>query len=174
MSDMIVLIEPLIPALRRYARSLMRDRSAADDLVQDCLERAISRWHQRREDGNAKTWIFTILHNLAINRLRQSTWRGAHVALDDVQDAALTRRPAQEDRLHQNDVLRALGTLPEDQRSVILLVSVEDLSYAETAKVLDLPIGTVMSRLARGRDRLRQTLDGELQSDTSPHLRRVK
>lgn len=73
-----------------------------------------------------------------------------------------------------NDVLRALYTLPDDQRSVILLVSVEDLSYAETAKVLDLPIGTVMSRLARGRERLRQTIEGELKSDTSPRLRRVK
>jgi RNA polymerase sigma factor (sigma-70 family) len=174
MSDMIVLIEPLIPALRRYARSLMRDRSAADDLVQDCLERAISRWHQRREDGNARTWIFTILHNLAVNRLRQSARRGAHVPLDDVQDAALSRRPVQEDGLHQNDVLRAMDILPDDQRSVILLVSVEDLSYAETAKVLDLPIGTVMSRLARGREKLRQALEGELKTDNGPHLRRVK
>jgi RNA polymerase sigma-70 factor (ECF subfamily) len=174
MPDMIVLIEPLIPALRRYARSLMRDRAAADDLVQDCLERAIRSWHQRREDGNAKTWIFTILHNLAINRLKQSARRGGHFALEDVQDAALARRPAQEDGLLHSEALRALDELHEDQRNVILLVSVEDLTYAETAKVLDLPVGTVMSRLARGRERLRQIIERETKSDIGPHLRRVK
>ena len=71
MKDMMLLVEPLIPALRRYARALLRDRSAADDLVQDCLEHAISRWHQRRPDGNARSWVFAILHNLASNQLRQ-------------------------------------------------------------------------------------------------------
>ena len=70
MDDMVALIEPMIPALRRYARALLRDRAAADDLVQDCLERAIGRWHQRRADGDPRTWIFTILHNLAVTRLQ--------------------------------------------------------------------------------------------------------
>ena len=67
MNDMVHLIEPLIPALRRYARTLVRDRFAADDLVQDCLERAVSRWHQRRRDGDPRTWVFSILHNLAVS-----------------------------------------------------------------------------------------------------------
>src|ERR1700709_7156 len=74
MTDMMRLIEPLIPALRRYARALLRNPTDADDLVQDCLERAVSRWHQRRADGDARTWMFTILHNLAISRFRQTVF----------------------------------------------------------------------------------------------------
>lgn len=77
---MLVQVEPLIPALRRYARALVRDRSAADDLVQDCLERAVSRWHQRR-DGSVRAWLFTILHNLAVSQFRQARARGRHMAL---------------------------------------------------------------------------------------------
>src|ERR1700743_2233494 len=85
-TDMMVLIEPMIPALPRYARALLRDRSLADDLVQDCLERAITRWHQRRPDGDARTWVFTILHNLAINQQRRTTRRGPHVPIEDASD----------------------------------------------------------------------------------------
>src|SRR5580698_2855603 len=97
MKDMMQLVEPLIPALRRYARSLLRDRAAADDLLQDCLERAITRWHQRRADGDARTWLFTILHNLAITRLRQTARRGAHLALDEADESVTARPPTQED-----------------------------------------------------------------------------
>ena len=168
MHDMMAHVEPLIPSLRRYARSLLRDQSAADDLVQDCLERVISRWHQRRIDGDARTWVFTILHNLAMNRLKQKARRGVH--------AAFATAPAQEDRLHHRAVVDALSQLPEDQRSVLLLVSVEELSYVETASVLDIPIGTVMSRLSRARHRLAQVLEegpGRL-AKTGTVLRRVK
>ncbi len=170
------LVEPLIPSLRRYARSLLRDQSAADDLVQDCLERVISRWHQRRTDGNTRTWVFTILHNLAINRLKQAARRGVHVTVEDVDEAAFATAPAQEDRLHHRAIVDALSLLPEDQRSVLLLVSVEDLSYAETASVLDIPIGTVMSRLSRARHRLAQSMaDGPGQTATAATvLRSVK
>jgi RNA polymerase sigma-70 factor (ECF subfamily) len=175
MKDMMRLIEPLIPALRRYARALLRDRTAADDLVQDCLERAIGRWHQRRPDGDARSWVFTILHNLAMNQLRRSSARGRHVAIEDADDEALSRPPVQEDALRHADLLQALAALPEEQRSVILLVSVEDLSYAETAQVLDIPIGTVMSRLARGRERLRRAMAGEASlAPPAPYLRRVQ
>lgn len=153
------LVEPLIPSLRRYARSLLRDQSAADDLVQDCLERVISRWHQRRADGDARTWVFTILHNLAINRLKQKARRGVHVTVEDADEAAFATAPVQEDRLHHRAVVEALSSLPEDQRSVLLLVSVEDLSYAEAASVLDIPLGTVMSRLSRARHRLAQMIE---------------
>lgn len=120
--------------------------------------------------------MFTILHNLAMNNLRKTARRGVHLDIDDVSDPALSGRPVQEDGLYQQDVLRALKTLPEEQRSVILLVSVEDLSYAETAKILGVPIGTVMSRLARGRERLRQILEGDVSNkiENGPHLRRVK
>lgn len=175
MKDLLPLIEPLIPALRRYARALMRDRAAADDLVQDCLERAITRWHQRRQDGNARSWIFAILHNLAVNRLRQARRRGAHVPIEDTGDHVLARPPAQEERLRYRDVLQALDTLPEEQRAVLLLVSVEDLSYAAAARILDVPIGTVMSRLSRGRERLRQAMEmGAAAVPGAANLRRVK
>ncbi|MGA0532674.1 sigma-70 family RNA polymerase sigma factor [Hansschlegelia sp. KR7-227] len=173
MQDMIVLVEPLIPALRRYARSLLREPAAADDLVQDCLERAITRWGQRRSDGDVRSWLFAIIHNLAINRLRQSARRGAHVAIEDAGEAAVAHAPTQEDGVRHRDVVRALEGLSEDQRAVVLLVSVEGLSYAETAKALDVPIGTVMSRLSRGRERLQRILESGA-AVTSPHLRRVK
>lgn len=173
---MIVLVEPLIPALRRYARSLLGDRTAADDLVQDCLERVVSRWHQRRADGDARTWVFAILHNLAINQFRQKARRGVPLAVEDVDEAVFAIAPAQEDRLHVRTVLAALDALPEDQRSVLLLVSVEELSYAEAAAILDIPLGTVMSRLSRARHRLARLLEegpGQPAAATTS-LRRVK
>jgi len=179
MKDMMLLVEPLIPALRRYARSLMRaDAAGADDLVQDCLERAITRWHQRRADGDARTWLFTILHNLAVSRMRQRDRRGWHVPIEDAAEAATARPPTQEAGLRHRELLRALDQLPEEQRSVLLLVSVEDLSYAEAATVLDVPIGTVMSRLSRGRERLLRIMEAEAAGRPatlgSPTLRRVK
>jgi RNA polymerase sigma factor (sigma-70 family) len=161
MEVMTLLIEPLIPALRRYARGLMRDRATADDLVQDCLERAISRWHQRREDNDPRSWIFTILHNLAINRMRQKQRRGPHIPLEDADLGSLALAPPQDEGLLHDDLMRALDGLHEDQRALLLLISVEDLSYAEAAHVLKIPIGTVMSRLARARERLRRALEGE-------------
>src|ERR1700740_3366726 len=139
MADMAHLIEPVIPALRRYARTFVRDAAAAGDLVQDTLERAISRWHQRRSDGDARTWLFTILHNLAVNRLRQTARRGPMLPLTDVEESDVGTRSTQEDRLRQQDILAALNRLPDEQRSVLLLVSVEDLSYADTARVLNVP-----------------------------------
>ena len=135
----------------------------------------IGRWHQRRADGDARTWVFTILHNLAMTRLRQRSRRGADVALDDADEAATAVPPAQEAGLRHRELLRALETLPEEQRSVLLLVSVEDLSYAEAARVLDIPLGTVMSRLSRARERLARTLDAEMPAERRrPTLRRVK
>ena len=158
MKDMLVQVEPLIPALRRYARALMRDRTTADDLVQDCLERAVSRWHQRR-DGSVRAWLFTILHNLAITQFRQATSRGRHMPIVDAGEQELVSAAAQEQGLIYQDVLRKLARLPEEQRAVLLLVAVEDLSYADAAKVLGVPVGTVMSRLSRARERLQQEMD---------------
>lgn len=174
MNDMARLIEPLIPGLRRYARALTGNAATADDLVQDCLERTISRWHQRREDGDTRAWMFTILHHLAINRLRQINRRGPHLELDDVDEAAMARPADQEERLQQADILQAVQRLPDEQRSVLLLVSVEGLSYADVARVLDVPIGTVMSRLARARERLRLMMqDDHSAAAPRPHLRSV-
>jgi RNA polymerase sigma factor (sigma-70 family) len=173
MKDMMRLVEPQIPALRRYARALLRDRSAADDLVQDCLERAIGHWHQRRPDGDARTWLFAILHNLAVSGMRRRTRRGEHASLDEVDERMLAQPPLQDGRLLQHDILKALEKLPEEQRSVLLLVSVEELSYAETARVLSIPLGTVMSRLARAREKLREMMSGDnvVALDRSPFRR---
>ena len=175
MEDMIRLIEPLIPALRRYARALMRDASEADDIVQDCLERAVGGWSRRRAEGDSRTWIFTILHNVAMNRLDQLRRRGRHLPIEDAAPAALSRPPTQEDSIGRRDLLRALSDLPEEQRTIMLLVSVEGLSYAEVAQILDIPPGTVMSRLSRGRERMRCALAGETPpAPIASHLRRVK
>jgi RNA polymerase sigma factor (sigma-70 family) len=175
MDDMVHLIEPMIPALRRYARALLQDRSAADDLVQDCLERAIGRWHQRRPGGDPRTWAFTILHNLALTRLQRVARRPPQIAIEDADERQLGRAAAQEDGLRYREVLTALSRLPEEQRAVLLLVTVEELSYLDTAKVLDIPVGTVMSRLSRARDRLLRLLTDEAQPERiRPQLRRVK
>ncbi|MCE4223112.1 sigma-70 family RNA polymerase sigma factor [Methylobacterium sp. C25] len=174
MQQMMLLVTPLIPALRRYAVSLLRDRSDADDLVQDTLELAITRWHQRRDDGSVRSWLFAIVHNLAISRLRQRHRRGgSHLPIDDAHEAVLAMPPRQEAGLQHRDLVRALDALPEDQRSVLLLVTVEGLSYAETAEVLGIPTGTVMSRLSRARDRMIQLMDGEAAAQR-PALRRLK
>ncbi len=159
MNDMLHQVEPLIPALRRYARALVRNRAAADDLVQDCLERAVSRWHQRR-DADARSWLFTILHNLAISQFRRAAARGKHVTIDESNEDNFGQDAVQEQKLIYQDVLNKLAKLPEDQRAVLLLVAVEDLSYAEAAKVLNIPLGTVMSRLSRARERLQQEIEG--------------
>lgn len=176
MMDMMRLIEPLIPALRRYAHALLRNPTDADDLVQDCLERAVTRWHQRQADGDARTWLFAILHNLAVTQMRQRARRGAHMPIEDTAEASLAVAPTQESGLRHRDLMTALDALPEEQRSVLLLVTVEGLSYAETADILAIPTGTVMSRLSRARDRMIQSMDGTEASVPAkrPLLRRVK
>lgn len=170
--DMIELVEPLIPAMRRYARALLRDREAADDLVQDCLERAITRWPQRRPDGSARAWMLTMLHNLAINRIRSLRRRGDFVPLDVVDPAVFGRAGDQEAAMQGRDLLAALDRLPDDQRQIMLLVALEGVSYAEAAAIMGVPIGTVMSRLSRGRERLRQLLAEP--GRARPNLRIVK
>ncbi|MFV0332590.1 MAG: sigma-70 family RNA polymerase sigma factor [Tropicimonas sp.] len=170
--DMTRVIEPLIPALRRYARALLRDPAAADDLVQDCLERAVGRWGQRRDGGSPRSWIFAILHNLAMTRLRRASSRPRLVPMDEAGERATPA--SQEGHLHCRDVLTALSRLPDEQRIVLLLVAVEDLTYAETAKVLEIPIGTVMSRLSRARERLHGILSSAPNREEAPNLRRMK
>jgi RNA polymerase sigma-70 factor (ECF subfamily) len=175
MNDMERLIEPMIPALRRYARGLVRDHSAADDLVQDCLVRAISHWGQRRADGNPRAWLFAILQNLFKTRARRIAGQAPHIALEDAHESALAIAPSQEKQLLCKETLDALAQLPDEQRAVLLLVTVEDFSYAETAKVLDVPIGTVMSRLSRARNRLSEVTNGEGRPTAAyPPLRSVQ
>lgn len=161
--EMIALVQPLIPALRRYARALLRDRDEADDLVQDVLERAIASWHQRQRSSSLRAWLFTILHNCAIDRLRRRARRGHVASIDDVPEARLTTPATQEAAAAQRDIMSLVSSLPEEQRSVLLLIGVEELSYAEAARVLDVPQGTIMSRLSRARERLRRLMEeGEI------------
>lgn len=161
-------LEAQIPQLRRYAYALVRDRDAADDLVQDCLTHALSRWYQRRTEAELKPWLLAILRNLFISSYRTRARRSTHVGLDEAPDPG---QPADQERgLVARDALGALDLLPEEQKSLLLLVGVEELSYAEVARILDIPTGTVMSRLSRARQRLRALLDAE----AAPYLRRVK
>ena len=174
MSEIGALMEPHIPALRRYARSLLHDTDAADDLVQDCLENAIARWHLRRRDGNLRGWLFAILHNLFVSSLRQRARRGAQVSLD-VSHTMPVSSGGQEEQLAVRDLLAGLKLLPPDQRAVLLLVAVEEMTYAEAAQVLGVPVGTVMSRLSRGRESLRQYMEtGRPIAFKQCKLRRVK
>jgi RNA polymerase sigma-70 factor (ECF subfamily) len=177
MSDRAALIEAQIPGLRRFACALLRgDSEGADDLVQDTLERALSRWHLRRADGNVRGWLYTILYNRFLTDRHRAKRRGFHDVLTEE-----TELPGieggQNSALEHRDLLRAVSALPEEQRSVLLLIAVEDLSYEEAARVLGVPIGTVMSRLSRGRERLRQLLCGDIDGNNprrSAALRRVK
>lgn len=144
-----------IPHLRRYARALVGDRDYADDLVQDCLERAWSRMHLWRAGTNIRAWLFTIMHNLYANAARKHNAQPGFLALDP---ATLSVRPNQEDALNVQSIWRAFAALPEPQRAAILLISVEEMSYQQAAAVLDIPVGTLMSRIHRGRERLRELM----------------
>ena len=169
MSDFLAGLEQQIPSLRRYARALLRDPQGADDLVQDCLERSISRRRLWRPGSNLRAWLFTILHNLHANQVRGASRRPRAVMLESA-EAALARPASQLDRVEASQLLQALDGLPNDQREVILLAGLEGLAYKEIAQVLGVPLGTVMSRLSRGRERLRRVMSGE----EPPSLRRVK
>ena len=168
MADAEALLEPLIPALRRYAYALVRDHDAADDLVQDTLERALSRWTLRRRDGDLRAWLFTIQRNLHVSALRQGQRRGAHVELDEATTPSSAAQ--QESGIEVQDILATLDQLPEEQKSLLLLVGVEDFSYDDAARIMGVPLGTVMSRLSRGRQRLRALLE----TGRTTLLRRVK
>ena len=156
-------VEAAVPALRRYARALTRDAELADDLVQDTLVRALRSEHLFH-GGDIRSWLYTILTNLNRNRLRSLARRPTITALDD-NDAPDMAGPEAGGR----DIERALAALVEDQRTVLLLVVLEGLSYREVAEVQGVPIGTVMSRLARARTQIKAYLDGE-----RPALRRIK
>jgi RNA polymerase sigma-70 factor (ECF subfamily) len=154
-------MEACIPALRRYAAVLLQNREEADDLVHDCLVRALDHLHTRREDADLRPWLFSIMHNLFVSRIRRRRVRGSAVPVEQVEEAVLGEQGNQEKRVQLGDVMRAMESLPEEQRSVLLLISVEDLSYLQVSEVLGIPLGTVMSRLSRGRERLRQLMEGE-------------
>ena len=161
MSDHESLITQQIPRLRRYARALTGERSAADDLVQDTLERALSRFHLWRPGSDLRAWLFTIMLNIYVNQVRSGV-RHQQEALDEPAANALQSR--EPDWVELRGIDDALARLPEEQRAVLLLVGLEQFTYEEAARVLDIPLGTVMSRLSRGRERLRQMLAGDPKS----------
>ncbi len=161
-------LEACIPALRRYARALLQNRQDADDLVHDCLVRALDKLHTRRDGGNMRAWLFAIMHNVFVSQRRRSRFHGAKPAQGPTAD--VSDEPGQESTILFREVVHEFYKLSEEQRQVMLLVLVEDLSYLEAARVLGIPIGTVMSRLSRGRQRLRQASQGEARQT----LRRVK
>lgn len=158
MSDFAHLLEMEIPRLRRYARALTRDASRADDLVQSCLVRAIAKNHLWQPETDLRAWLFTILHNQHVNDVRRSVREGVCVPMEDV-GPILTIPPNATALLQLRDLERAIATLPEEQRQVILLVGLEGMSYGNVAVILQVPVGTVRSRLSRGRETLRRRMD---------------
>lgn len=158
-----------VAALRRYANALSADPSEADDLVQECLTRAIARVSVWGEIRNVRAYLFSILHNVHIDCLAQRRRQGVAVPIEDVEHR-LSSPQQQHTSLEMRDLERALTKLPEEQRQAVLLVGLEGMSYREAADVLQIPHGTLMSRLFRGREALRRLMAGE----TMQNLRRVK
>jgi RNA polymerase sigma-70 factor (ECF subfamily) len=159
MGDIHQHIEAEIPCLRRYARVLMRNSVAADDLIQECLLRGLAKRHLWQEGTNLRGWLSTIMHNQYVNGVRRSIRAGMPVELCD--DDPLLSMPANQHKsLELRDLDRAIGRLPADQRAVILLVGLEGMTYVDAGKVLGIPVGTVRSRLSRGRDALRELMMG--------------
>ena len=161
-------LRELIPRLRRFAVSLTRNSSSADDLVQACLERALSSWGGKRADGDLRAWLFSILYRQFLDAHRRSR---RHARMREFFTGRDEAEPSTERTVIAQSTLQAFDRLPSEQRALLLMVSVEGLSYKEVAEILDTPIGTVMSRLSRARQALRQLSDGEI---ISPSLRILK
>lgn len=164
-----------IPGLRRYARALTGDSWAADDLLQDTLERACSKWRLWTAGSDLRAWLFAIMHNVYVNQVRRAVRLGPTLDGHDW----VHEIPAPESAVGLAlDLQRCLLRLPPDQRIVLLLVCMEDMSYEQAAKITGVPVGTVMSRLARARSRLRELLDGAGSVAVTPvsvtPLRRMK
>jgi len=163
-------IEASIPALRRYAWSLLRNAHDADDLVQDCLVRALDRLAIESAISAVRPWLFTIMHNLFVSRWRTLRRRAEVLSGDAPEAAEVSVGPDQEGALVKRDLLAALDRLTDEQRQVLLLVTVEGLEYRDVAAILGVPVGTIMSRLSRARDNLHFHMDGLKR----PSLRRIK
>lgn len=151
-----------VPRLRRYARALVNNRDFSDDLVQDTLERALSRTEKFKEGSDLRAWLFTIMHNVFINQVRKASTKAVHVSVDDesIVETEFAVQATHTQSLEVRDLDYALQRLPAEQREVVLLVGLEEMSYTEVALALEIPVGTVMSRLSRGRERLRALMAG--------------
>ena len=158
MPDFNSLLEEQIPRLLRYARALTRNTERADDLVQDTLVRALAKQHLWQAGTNLRAWLFTLMHNQNVNHVRHGVYQGQNIDVEEMSNVlAATTDPTASRQLCELD--RALSQLTQEQRQTILLVGLEEFSYVETAAILNVPVGTVRSRLSRGRDHLRQLLD---------------
>jgi RNA polymerase sigma-70 factor, ECF subfamily len=148
-----------IPRLRRYARALLRDPDRADDLVHDTLLRGLANFHLYRSGTNLRAWLFTIMHNQYVNSVRRSVrqQQGAKIVVEKL---PLASPPAQTHRLELRDLDRAIRCLPEEQRATLLLIALEGMKYEEVARICDVPIGTVRSRLHRARENVRRMMEG--------------
>ena len=155
MPDFHDLLESQIPRLRRYSRALTRDTQRADDLVQDTLVRALMKQDRWEPGTNLRAWLFTLMHNQYVNNVRRATREAGTIDIDDVSSSLVaTTDPTASRQLYELE--RALGQLAAEQREVILLVGLEGFSYEDAAKILAVPVGTVRSRLSRGRESLRR------------------
>jgi RNA polymerase sigma-70 factor (ECF subfamily) len=169
-----------IPGLRRYARVLTGNAWAADDLVQDTLERACSKWQLWTVGSDLRAWLFTLMHNLFVNDARRALRHRSPGGTVDMADVAHLLGAPDDATALGLDLQRCLMLLPEEQRVVLLLVCLEDMAYADVARITATPIGTVMSRLSRARSRLQQLLDapavapGDRPAGQAPTLRRLK
>jgi RNA polymerase sigma-70 factor (ECF subfamily) len=157
MTDFAGLLEEQIPRLRRYALALTRNPDKADDLLQNTLVRAIAKQHLFRPETNLRAWLFTLLHNQHVNDVRRSASHGSAVSIEDAaSELVAVADPSASRQLTELD--QAIGKLPVEQRQVILMVGLEGMAYDEVAAILMVPIGTVRSRLSRGRSALRQLM----------------
>ncbi|WP_085906997.1 RNA polymerase sigma factor [Kiloniella majae] len=178
-----------IPVLRRYAYALVKDSSKADDLVQDCLERSLTKRHQWKGKGNLKPWLYRILSNIHLNHYRQSKTNPIHSPAELTEKTPMGMETDttshQLDHLYLRDLDKAITKLPDEQKQVLLLVALEGLSYSEVASITQVPLGTVMSRLSRARETLRKstttlpptkepTINTDVRSSLTPTIRRVK
>ena len=146
-----------VPRLRRYSRALVNNRDDADDLVQDTLERAWAKSNLWGGVADMRAWLFSIMHNLHVDGVRRPR---LHTVTMDDDTPEVPVAPTQGDRLAVMDLQAALDLMPAEQKQVLLLVALEDMAYADVAQALGIPIGTVMSRLSRGRERLRSLMEG--------------
>jgi RNA polymerase sigma-70 factor, ECF subfamily len=157
MSDFFNLLEQEIPRLRRYARALARDTVRADDLVQETLLRAFRKEHLWEPGTDLRAWLFTIMHNQYVNEVRRAARDAGSLDVEDCSTFLVANSDPSASRQLQ-ELEQALSQLPEGQRQVILLVGLEGMSYDDVANILQIPIGTVRSRLSRGRDVLRKLM----------------
>jgi RNA polymerase sigma-70 factor, ECF subfamily len=158
MDEIVRLIEAEIPRLRRYARALLRDQDRADDLVQDTLVRGLDKVHLYRS-GDLRAWLFTIMHNQYVNSIRRLVRQGEKITVEKVPLAA----PApQLPHLELQELEGAIARLTEEQRETVLLIGLEGMKYDEVARICDVPIGTVRSRLSRAREELRRMTEGTI------------